>query len=196
MLMPYQDANRVSRWIARRTIRQANKIREEAERLMAVADPGSIVPPLRLQLRTEELRSLALPFAQGDVDRASIVEAVAQARARLLCESGIDSGATSLDLRGGRLLLYAPDENLACGAAEYASKGFFDLDNVPPWDTWVCMSGKYLIASVPAQLVRLAQEGIEVNPEQCILWADDPFVSEEPVAKMLRDLTSRITRTP
>jgi hypothetical protein len=35
-------------------------------------------------------------------------------------------------LNVGRLLLYAPEDNLSDGAARYASNGFFDVDNVPP----------------------------------------------------------------
>ena len=38
----------------------------------------------------------------------------------------------SHDLAGGRLLVYAPDEGLADGAAALASRGFFDEDNAPP----------------------------------------------------------------
>jgi hypothetical protein len=40
------------------------------------------------------------------------------------------------DLTGGRLLAYFPDNNLACGVAEVESQGFFDTNNIPPYDTW------------------------------------------------------------
>ena len=82
-------------------------------------------------------------------------------------------------LEGGRLLAYQPDMDLACGAAQAASRGFFDVNNAPPWDTWVAMvqeSGAdaipYLISWVPPQFVSLAQQGIEVNPECCIVWLE------------------------
>lgn len=84
---------------------------------------------------------------------------------------------------GGRLLAYFPDEDLACGAAEAASRGYFDINNVPPWDTWVLMieqpdqprdsRGNCLIAWVPPAFVSRAQQGIEANPEECIGWLDD-----------------------
>ncbi|MGA9980778.1 MAG: hypothetical protein WBQ08_19315 [Candidatus Sulfotelmatobacter sp.] len=77
------------------------------------------------------------------------------------------------DLAGGRLLLHAPDDNLCDGAAQCSSKGFFDVDNIPPWDTWVCFSGKYLVSWVPPRLLELANQGVDTNPEQCILWAPD-----------------------
>ena len=50
----------------------------------------------------------------------------------------VDGPARSrADLKGGELLLYFPDMNLADGAAEAETGGFFDVHNTPPWDTWV-----------------------------------------------------------
>ena len=40
-------------------------------------------------------------------------------------------------LSGGRLVACMPEVNLCDGAAEYSSEGYFDVDNIPPWDTWV-----------------------------------------------------------
>jgi hypothetical protein len=84
-------------------------------------------------------------------------------------------------LAGGRLLVYFPDEELADGAAEAESEGFFDVNNAPPWDTWLAMvedasrraRNPYLVAYVPAELIQLAQQGIDVNPEECIRWLKD-----------------------
>jgi len=73
---------------------------------------------------------------------------------------------------GGRLLLYNPSENLACGVSEVNSNGFFDANNVPPWDIWVDFSGGVLVSWVPPALLDVAQMGIYVNPEGCIRWAD------------------------
>jgi hypothetical protein len=86
------------------------------------------------------------------------------------------------DLRGGRLLIYFPDQELADGAAEVESRGFFDVNNAPPWDTWVAFihhdkSGlSHLVSWVPPEFLSLADAGIEVNPEECILWLDDADV--------------------
>jgi hypothetical protein len=80
-----------------------------------------------------------------------------------------------------------PDQNLCDGASESATKGFFDVDNIPPWDFWVgyfveaieldrpSYRGvrEYLASWIPPSLVPLAQAGIDVNPEACILWLDD-----------------------
>lgn len=84
----------------------------------------------------------------------------------------------------GRLLVHYPGLNLTDGAAEVASAGFFDIWNIPPWDTWVAYGTQptgpremswahFLICWVPPQLVEDADRGILVNPERCIEWLDD-----------------------
>ena len=92
---------------------------------------------------------------------------------------------TAGDLRGGRLLVYFPDAELADGAAEAESQGFFDAFNTPPWDTWVTLErddeqdssySVYLVSWVPPVFVDLASAGIGVNPEACILWLNDADV--------------------
>ena len=70
----------------------------------------------------------------------------------------------------GRLLTYLPHENLADGAADFASGGFFDTNNVPPWDLWVSFSDGALISWVPLGLIEAAHLGIDANPEECICW--------------------------
>jgi hypothetical protein len=77
--------------------------------------------------------------------------------------------------------VYLPDVDLCDGAAQAHSKGFFDVYNAPPWDTWVAMlqdsegtyRDPYLISWVPPEFASLAQNGIDVNPEQCIVWLED-----------------------
>ncbi|MFN7770031.1 MAG: hypothetical protein ACK5WR_17230 [Planctomycetaceae bacterium] len=87
------------------------------------------------------------------------------------------------NLNGGRLLCYFPDDTLSDGAAEHVSDGFFDYFNTPPWDTWVgyfedreTRYDNYLLSYVPERLVALAEGGILVNPERCILWLEDTNV--------------------
>jgi hypothetical protein len=81
----------------------------------------------------------------------------------------------------GRLLVYFPDADLCDGAAELESRGFFDGNNCPPWDTWVALFtspaesnsfGNVLVAWVPATFEADAAAGIDVNPEECIQWLD------------------------
>jgi hypothetical protein len=86
----------------------------------------------------------------------------------------------------GRLLVYFPDGDLACGAAEFESRGFFDVHNAPAWATWVgyfedgdgdASYSNYVLAYVPQLLVPLVQAGIDVNPEECIVWLESTSVS-------------------
>jgi hypothetical protein len=69
-------------------------------------------------------------------NRSSAVDTVAHARELL---GGVDVRNSTIPsgLSGGRLLIYFPNHDLACGAAEQETAGFFDVNNVPPWDTWV-----------------------------------------------------------
>jgi hypothetical protein len=99
-------------------------------------------------------------------------------------------------LCGGRLVAYFPSFNLADGWAETQSKGFLDVDNIPPYDTWVWwvrsvsrveyadhrtseLEASYLVAWVPPDFIELADAGVRANPEDCIRWLealDDDFV--------------------
>ena len=82
----------------------------------------------------------------------------------------------------GRFLLYFPDENLADGYAEVVSGGFFDVDNLPAYDTWVSMiedeghprdsARRHLLCYVPEPFIEAANAGIDGNPEECIVWLD------------------------
>jgi hypothetical protein len=90
------------------------------------------------------------------------------------------------------LLVYHPDANLADGAAELESRGFFDVHNAPPWGTWIGFFDDrrpdhsfscYLLAWVPEALVAAAGAGIDVNPEACIVWFADANVTLRSVVK-------------
>jgi hypothetical protein len=128
-------------------------------------------------LRTPELRPFLL-----EESRASAMNTVASARV-VLGGLEIRNATIPPNLGDGRLLVYFPNHDLFCGAAEQESDGFFDVHNVPPWDTWVCyLEGQknvdyydteFLIAGIPPEFLHLANSGIEVNPEQCILWLSD-----------------------
>lgn len=126
-------------------------------------------------LRADRLRPWIL-----QTDRAAMVRWLCVDRARLdsNVRSALPAGARN-DLDEGDLLLYLPDQQLADGAAEQASNGFFDMDNTPPWDSWVALvrdsradvsSRDQLICYVPAKLRDFVQRGIDVNPEGCIAW--------------------------
>ena len=147
-------------------------LKNRARRLWEIARVHQIVPLAR-QLRSPSLRPAPFVYPQSPAERAQVVNTVAEKRAdQLRLEDRYPLSIVD-DLRGGRLLKYAPAQNLCDGAAQYSSKGFFDVDNVPPWDTWICFVEPYLISWVPPRLLDLANSGIDANPEQCILWVRD-----------------------
>lgn len=128
------------------------------------------LPFVRESLRTETLRPKLL--ATG---RAEAVERVVARRASAAAEEGRPPA------RDGRLLVHFPDRSLSDGAAEVETTGFFDVDNVPAWDTWVGYFAdlseanleEYLLAWVPAPLELLVGRGIWANPEGCIRWLEE-----------------------
>ena len=134
-------------------------------------------------LRSEELQPRVL-----EVDRATTVGHVVGYRGTLIGDVRLID--KSEDFKGGRLLLYFPDEELACGAAQVATQGFFDLNNAPPWDTWIGLfrdedirsAADYLVSWVPPPFVELVAVGIDVNPERCIEWLShsDTHVAKVP----------------
>lgn len=138
------------------------------------SDPAS-------SLRSDQLRPWVL-----EPDRATTVLRVLESRAST--DAIVRAAAPARgrdDLGDGRLLLYFPDENLADGAAEAATGGFFDVENVPPWDTWIGLfrdesadksSADYLVSFVPGDFVASVNRGLRVNPEECILWLADSCV--------------------
>lgn len=112
--------------------------------------------------------------------RSSVVELLCRSRAELLSLAGQSSPQPSR-LPPGKLLLYDPDLNLFCGGAENATEGFFDTDNIAPWDFWVAYVierepkegfDSYLVSWIPGSLVQIAEIGIQANPEGCIAWAE------------------------
>ena len=103
-------------------------------------------------------------------DDALWAKAVAEVVARRSRLTGTSAEKRDTNV-GGQLLLYNPSENLGCGAAEASSNGFFDVNNVPPWDIWIDFSEGTLVTWVPPSLFDVAQMGIYVNPEACIRWA-------------------------
>jgi hypothetical protein len=110
------------------------------------------------------------------------MDQIAEIRADNLRARGAYPSTVGGGLEGGRVMLYFPDEQLADGASAEASGGYFDLDNVPPWDTWMWIEDApphahawftwWIATYVPPALVDGAERGRRVNPEQCLQWAD------------------------
>lgn len=160
-----------------------NFFRNLTETIVWCLQAGNIADP-KASLRTFEPRTPPL------TSQSSPVFCVALDRSDRLSSIGQLDPIPVTDLQGGRLLAYFPDDNLADGYAEEVSKGYFDVDNIPPYDTWVWMveqvknmtwsdgtSGpmpaNFLVAWVPPAFLEIANEGVRANPEECVAWLDE-----------------------
>lgn len=131
---------------------------------------GALFDSLESRLRGPSLMpSRAIDELRTDSDWFQAVsEVVSKRRERKKRDSPVEDDFAFVDL--DRLLIYFPHENPADGAAEVSSNGFYDANNVPPWEIWVSFSDGALISWVPLGLIEVAQMGIDANPENCIRW--------------------------
>jgi len=142
---------------------------EAAQKILAEVIDSS--KPIVSKLRSSQLRpGFPVDRYKSESDWSVAVEELIVKRSGMLTQGWNQQVAEYA--KGGRILLYFPEENLACGAAQVGSGGFYDEDNVPPWDIWVGFFDGALLSWVPPALVEVAQMGIDVNPENCIQWAD------------------------
>lgn len=71
----------------------------------------------------------------------------------------------------GRLLAFRFRETLSDGAAEEATEGWLDENNLPPWDAWVgLLDADTLLSWVAPVLVEKVDRAIAVNAESCLSW--------------------------
>jgi hypothetical protein len=120
--------------------------------------------------------------AAAEDSRRSLVDTISDRRAKMLIAAGKLPDTVVEKVAGQRFIVYLPETNLADGAAALVTHGYFDDDNVPPWDTWLMyfpahhrQPGK-LISWVPPQFTQLVDCGIQVNPEECIYWATEELL--------------------
>lgn len=108
-------------------------------------------------------------------DGAKYVSELA-ARRRKLLRTSHRTGSGNSEVNG-RILIFYPYETLCDGVAHNRSNGYFDLWNIPPWDTWLkydtSSTGRDVLYSyVPTEFIAIADRGVRANPEQCIQWFD------------------------
>jgi hypothetical protein len=101
-----------------------------------------------------------------------------ETRSTLVRDTNLEIADPALAQSIGKLLLYEPLETVTDGAAASSSRGFFDIRDTPPWDTWFLYSGGTIFSWVPESLVPNAQAGIDANPVDCIHWCDWSRLSE------------------
>lgn len=136
-------------------------------------------------LRTEELRPEIF-----EESRASAVQTVIYRRLTQ-GEPVIRNLKPSKNLAGGKLIVYFPNMNLACGVSQDITEGFFDHNNVPPWDTWISYfndsskhinEASYLVSWIPPVFIDSVDKAINAIPEECVLWLED---SDTKISKKL-----------
>jgi hypothetical protein len=104
----------------------------------------------------------------------SAIDAINANRSALVRDRNIKVADSAVAESKGRLLLYEPLETVTDGASDSSSRGFFDIEDAPPWDTWFLYSEGSIFSWVPEALVQVAQAGIDANPVDCIHWCDRP----------------------
>lgn len=84
----------------------------------------------------------------------------------------------------GDILVFKVDETLVDGAASVSTHGLLDDFNCPPIDTWFYLTkegnSRVLLAWIPIQFVSYVDDGISVNPENCIDWFKVWYPTEIP----------------
>ena len=161
--------NRSEEYEALRPNRNQQESREKAAALLKRLFESP--EPLEYRLRSETLKpsSPLDDFCSIEPWERAVAEVVGK-RSELMKLTSVREA--SVQLGKGRILLYNPCENVADGASRAGSSGFFDVDDVPPWDLWVDFSGETLFSWVPEAFIGVAQAGIDANPVQCIRWED------------------------
>ena len=150
----------------------SERLWNRAMHLLEEAAPDSLAP-LEHQLRSSALRpSDSIGSIHSEERRQEIVNSVIVHRSSLIKSRLANERAITPGQLHGRFLLYVPSDNVSDGASRYASSGFFDPDDCPPWDSWLQYSDRTLISWVPEVLFSLAQAGIDANAVDCIRWAD------------------------
>ena len=89
-------------------------------------------------------------------------------------------GGTPCPAAKGRLLGFEIDACFFDGVAPAETEGFFDDEDLPPWDTWVAFdlrSGR-LVSWVPDALVDLADKGVKVHFADAYAWMSPQQIEE------------------
>ncbi|MFO0842024.1 MAG: TIGR02996 domain-containing protein [Gemmataceae bacterium] len=149
------------------------------------------------RMLTGRLNNVGWPYSD-EIDWAAMVLQVAIARRRALEMAGAAPSRPAASVAGGRLLLFDPWVTISVGEAKTYSSGYFDAENLPPWDTWVVqvpepspverqvpgqVTPHYLVAWVPQPYVQRAGLGVQTNHEAGLRWLGEV---NTPFAEALR----------
>jgi uncharacterized protein (TIGR02996 family) len=159
-------------------------------------------PEFLPQLRPDGRAIEPLWRCPAPATRTTLVHQVAGRRARRLAKLGLELPRPTLDLGGGRLLLFEPDRAQSEASPAICSDGFLDRYQVPAWDTWLlyldegvqgrrrthaqweaewiigrrlepAVFASYLVAWVPGPLVAGVDWSCQVQADAPVAWAQD-----------------------
>jgi hypothetical protein len=171
-----------------------NQLSERLARELAQA-PGEPLPKLTERRAQEFARLHRAQMPRIQAEQQASVDALAEQRARLLQLANAYPDPDERDvlvrgLSGGRLLVCTGlDESVWDGAAQAESQGFFDINDLAPWDTWICYvrpqndendrtgQAPFVMSWVPSAFVSLVEDGIRVNPVECIRWLEKDTIA-------------------
>ncbi|SMB81603.1 hypothetical protein SAMN00790413_04636 [Deinococcus hopiensis KR-140] len=82
--------------------------------------------------------------------------------------------------RSGAFMIVEPASSTWDGTARVASQGYFNFDDMPPWDTWITTvpprftyeGGTGLLCWVPRWARQHVDDAIAVSADSCLHWAE------------------------
>lgn len=124
--------------------------------------------------RSEELRPTGIVLDWTPGFQPQHFESVLRKRRQQLQQRGVALLQENELLDKGRLILTNPVDSIYDGYPGLESQGYFDYYELPPWDTWVCLTNEvpglipqadYVVAWVP----NAQQEGVHYGRAVCMM---------------------------
>ena len=119
------------------------------------------------------------------VSAMKIVDSISDRRSSLVAELNLRTASMPTNFSElGRLALMSIASNLSDGLSQDYSGGFYDIEEMPPWSTWLWVLGEHsnhtdqtypvVLSWVPSLFVPMAQKGMDVNAMEASRLGRDP----------------------
>lgn len=124
----------------------------------------------------------------GKLCLANFASTITQRR-KILGDFGVEYLTAQEVMAKGLLVFCCSQQTEHDGGAELYSQGFFDMDDLPPWDTWVAVGDErlfLLVSWVPNDLIPLVYSGKAVCiRDDIIFWGTevDGLCADTPLLK-------------
>lgn len=128
------------------------------------------------QTTVDELKQAFDPY---EFDYNSAVRIVGEVLSRRPWGASV-SFPTTNGQRIGRILRHSLRETTYSCTAQNVSGGFFDSQDLPPWDLWIAIQGgesaPTLLSWIPDILLERANAGTEASAEECFDWDESRMI--------------------